>query len=399
MEQLQERNKLSFWGILITIFAFLSPLESFLGSSAGSLLKLYTLGCIGLFVLRILAKKNYRFVVPAQWLFVFLFVVIIVSALSSSHFSRASDVLFAIGLQVVLILTATQIPYSRKDRDFILYGYIFGCLILAILLMGNVDQLAEGARVSAETEEGGVDPNNVAAYLVAGVAAVMTIHFERKYFTLLRWICMVFLVIAMLLTASRGAFLALLLFVIYHTITQKNIKDAMVTIFFIGVMAFLIIILSKKLFGLYNPIEILMYRFREDTGGSGRTDLWKIALELIVEKPIFGYGLAVSPYLFSETYVNHAIGSHNTYLTFWLECGIFGIGFFLSVYASLWRNRNKNNNFHTAVYSILFTSMITSFFIDTYNKKILWLPLLLCMIAVTSERYQKKDEIDSMRKE
>ena len=380
-------KKISFFGGLIIIFAFLSPLEAFLTGQAGSLLKFYAIGCIGLFSIQILLRGFIRINTPSQIILFLLLTIMFLSVFWSSQMVRGIDYIQAIGLQIVFILMTTQIDYTAHDKECILIGYVLGCVILGGFVLSNIGQVAtKGGRVSASTIEGVLDPNNVAAYLVAAVAVLLSYKFEKKTWSMIKLLFELILIIAILMTASRGAFLSLILFVLYDSLMQKNIRDTSKKILIIVSVTCIIVWLTNKIFGDNNPISFLIHRFTSDTMGSSRLFLWESALNAIIKKPLWGYGIGSSAYIVSAG----NLGSHNTYLTIWLESGIVAITLLITFYISVWKHKLKGN-FNSAVFGALFVSLVTSFFFDAYNKKIFWLPILLCMISITSRDKSTKN--------
>ena len=240
--------------------------------------------------------------------------------------------------------------------------------------------MKEGLRASASTSQTTVDPNNVAAFFVSAVALLQRFKFQNPLIERGKYIGEVVLVIATLMTASRGAAVALLIIVLYYILSQGNIKSSIKNMFLIIFILFMVIYISNHIFGSNSPIDILMNRFVNDTtGGSFRSQLWSNAIEAIGDKPFLGYGLGASPYIVSSG----NLGSHNTFLTIWLETGILGLVFLLSFYFTCWKNR-KEDCYDKAVFDMLLITTVTSSFFDAYNKKIFWIPMLLCMISISN---------------
>lgn len=375
-----KKREISFWGALVIIYVLLAPLEAFLIGQAGSVLKYYAVGCIVLFVFKIIHRTKIIIYSLAQAsLFVFLLIVFF-SAFMSPYAARGMDVAQSIGLQVLFILTATQIDYSENEKNVLLFAYAVGCLILSGFVFANIEQVTqEGLRASASTSQGAIDPNNVAAYLVSAVAVLQRFEFNNKLLEKGKYVGEVILVIAALMTASRGAAVALLIIVVYYVLTQDTIKNSIKKIVLVLLILIAVVYLCNYIFESNNPINILIERFVSDTtGGSSRTQLWHNAIIAIGKNPVFGYGMGSSPYIISQG----NLGSHNTFLTIWLETGVIGFIVLLFFYYFCWENRNSEP-YAKAVFDMLLITAVTSFFFDAYNKKIFWIPILLCMISLT----------------
>lgn len=384
-----KKREISFWGILVIVFVLLSPLESYFIGQGGSILKFYAIACIFMFVFKILRSTKIYVYSLAQIALLCFCVIVLLSALRSPYLTRGIDVAQAIGLQVVFILTLTQIKYSEKEKSLFLLAYVIGCLILSGFVLINIDQVTqEGLRVSASTSQGVIDPNNVAAYLVSAVAVLQRFKFPNKWTERCKLLGEIVLIISALMTVSRGAALALLIFTIYYIVSQSNLKDAIRNILSLIIIVIAVFYLCDFIFGYNNPIALLIERFVNDnTGGSSRTLLWDNAIVAISKKPFLGYGMGSSPYIVGSG----NLGVHNTYLTIWLETGGIGLIFLLAFYYACVRHK-KYNFYDKAAFDMLIITAVTSFFFDAYNKKIFWIPMLLCMISLTSLTYNDSSE-------
>ena len=256
-------------------------------------------------------------------------------------------------------------------------------MILSGFVLVNIDQISRGGgRVSVATASEALDPNNVSAYLVSAVAILQKYRFLNRFLERIKLFCTVIFIIATLMTASRGAAIALLIFVLYNAMSQSNLKSTIKNILVIAIITIIVIQFSNYIFENNNPIDFLIYRFTSDSsGGSYRLLLWNNAIKAIGRRPIWGYGLGSSPYIVSWG----TLGPHNTYLTIWLESGSIALGLLLAFYILFWKHK-RQENFDMAVFGMLIITSVTSFFFDTYNKKIFWIPILLCMVSLTSRK-------------
>jgi O-antigen ligase len=83
----------------------------------------------------------------------------------------------------------------------------------------------------------------------------------------------------------------------------------------------------------FEPIRHLVEELLPDPSFTGRTELWRFAVEHVMQRPIFGYGFyafwGTEQVLYaldvSQTWVNAASDAHNTYLNLALTIGIPGL--------------------------------------------------------------------------
>lgn len=387
----KKENEISISGILIILFSFLAPLESFFSTEVGSLLKFYSIGCIFVFIAEIFITKRIKNWSYEIALLIGFFALLGLSVLWSGHIVRGVDTFFSVGLQIVFISVAVLVPYSKREKHLMLLAVAASTLVLSVLLLTKMSvEDMEIARQTLQTNGQDIDPNNIGALIVCGVAVLLPMKFRNNVLNIFKYIAVIALVTACLYTASRSAAVSLVIVFLYNIFAQRKFEKkstSMLSVLFIAVVVYVIAIS----FLTVNPFDLLMSRFMDDTGGSGRTLLWKISFESISQRPFFGYGLAESPYVIGKQYVNN-IGSHNTYITIWFESGIFALSVFVIFILSLWHKR-KNDFFNISVFGMLLAALTTSFFIDTYNKKILWLPILLCIITVADRHKTNKNKL------
>lgn len=73
---------------------------------------------------------------------------------------------------------------------------------------------------------------------------------------------------------------------------------------------------------------------------SGRNTIWAQLIDLISERPFFGYGSSVVP----ENYLTTSLSAHNLYLQIGLQVGIVGLVFLVIFFYYIWKTYGKNPN-------------------------------------------------------
>lgn len=386
MSLLLKRNQLSVWGVLFSIFAFLSPLESFLETSAGSLLKFYAVGLIVLIAVYLFLKgsvKRRAILVPLAIYLVFTGI----SLLWSASVEKGADALAAIGLQVILIFMASQLNFSSTDKNYMIMGYIASALIVSALVFANRSIISTVERATVTTNSGGLDPNNIAAFIVCGFSLLLYFPFESIIGKILKLFGCAVMIMAVLYTVSRAGAIGLIVSVLLFLLSQRKLKRIIIAIAGVTIIALYSYAIIR--FSGFDPLVMLRSRFVADYTGSYRTELWKVAISEIMKHPLFGCGIGESPsIIYAKTY--YKLGSHNTFLTIWMESGIFAFGGLTVFLWSLFRKKDKNSRFSLSSYSMLFSGLIASLFNDMYNKKILWLPILFCVISICSPKIERR---------
>ena len=212
----------------------------------------------------------------------------------SGHMNRGWDLLLSMGLQIIFIMVASQIDYTDFEKQILLNIYVASTLIVSFMVFLNAEMLMMGERATASVPAGSnIDPNNIAAYIVGGFAILLNMDFPSKRKILYRnikFVLQIVFLIAIFMTVSRGAVVALLLIIVYNMVNKGKVKRAVFFLVTIAIIFFVVYYLGQYLFGSNNPVNLLIERFVSDEGGSGRVKLWEISLDAISRKPVLGYG-------------------------------------------------------------------------------------------------------------
>ncbi|MCX5695229.1 MAG: O-antigen ligase family protein [Candidatus Omnitrophica bacterium] len=130
---------------------------------------------------------------------------------------------------------------------------------------------------------------------------------------------------AIILTFSRGSWLAMFISFIFMTILSERNLKRLIPVFLVIIILFLFPIFHERLFLTFKA-----------GGDSDRFRYWLVAWKMINEHPFFGMGLgtfmANFPKFLPTANISYA---HNCYLQIWAETGIFALfsfgGFIVSV--------------------------------------------------------------------
>ena len=325
---------------------------------------------------------------------------------------------------VVFFIIATTVRKPEHVR-LLVGAFVAGAvasIVLGLLgVVGSAAVQASGALEEGRLTGGAGDPNLLAAGLVPGLvlaAALVTVS-RRPLPRSLAIAAIPVMVIGMVLTQSRGAFIALgAMFVAALLFTTG--KRVHVLLAGVG-----IVVVLAAAFAAYPDA---LTRVTGDSageagagekGGSGRSDLWTVAWRVAKDHPVAGVGLenyqVVAPEYVREpgklTFVDlisdkpHVV--HNTYLGLLAECGVIGLALFVAlVLAALNSARRAAQRFRQAgnvsqwvlAQSVLIAAigMLTAvFFLSDGSDPRLWVLLALApALGSASEPPQSGDEPD-----
>jgi len=260
-------------------------------------------------------------------------------AASSSLWAIDEDVALSSAFRLAQGLLLVFIIYSalREPRHvrWVLGTYVGGAVITALFALGSA---ATGGltRLSGEN----ANPNELAALFLPGVVlSVFAALGERR--PLLRWAASgaaTILLVALLLTGSRGGLLGLAVALVAGIVVAGAGRVRF------GLVAVTLVIGGSVVvyYAAFAPAEQAdRVAAISDDGGSGRTDLWRVASEVASDRPLTGVGAgnfreAEARYAAREIDIaridlvlDESKVVHNTYLSILSELGAVGLALFL----------------------------------------------------------------------
>jgi O-antigen ligase len=237
-------------------------------------------------------------------------------------------------LNVVLLIVVPTFVSTRRDLVIVVYAYVFGAGLTALygIASGNTNTDAAGRLA------GGVgDPNELAALLIPGIVlAFVLMPIARTLFTRTLLILAVTIqAIALVLAQSRGGVIALAAAALAGILWGGRQRRKVLA----GVVA------SVSSVALYAALGSLsLGRFSSfGGGGTGRVDIWSVALQVFRAHPIQGVGIGNFPVVegqYAAANLNisridlvldmHKV-AHNTYLNVLADLGFVGFALFVGL--------------------------------------------------------------------
>lgn len=241
--------------------------------------------------------------------------------------------------------------------------------------------------------EDALDPNNYAAALLTPfVLMLYTMLSEKRVIWKLIGLGFFFsLVFGILTTASRGAFTAMGVIIVYFLLRSRYRLQLSVA----AIGGFLV---SLGLPALWNRI------FDPTQGdGSGRFQIWSIAAEAFKRHWLLGAGVGNFQPAFDEAYssvfqdpryeVSRTMMSHNLIAGQSVELGIVGLLLMLFAWWTQWRAlaeipaKSKLYDLRVALEALLLALFTASMFLDTMMRKYIWLAFSLVALTLTVWRH------------
>src|SRR5256884_933771 len=322
----------AFWSLWC--FVFVLPWDKFiLMPVLGSIPRLVGLAASAVGVVHVLARRRVR---PLSWFHLFAILFVLWAGVSAfwSIDPQATRVRFLTYIQlVVLVWLIWEIAWSPERQRALLQAYVLGVSFAAgvtihTYLLGV--PAIEGTRFTAFS----FNVNELGMTLALGLPMAWYLSLSQPH-QRFAWIWRLYLplgVTAILLTASRGAFVAALvaLAIIPWTLGRLRLRTKVA----------LYALSAGTLFAATHFIpEASLERIRstradiEAASFGGRGAVWRAGLQVAQEHPLAGvgagaYGAAVEPTLHRE------VGSHQVLLAILIENGVVGLFLFLAMVAA-----------------------------------------------------------------
>lgn len=342
-------------------------------------------------IVHILARRRLR---PLSWFHVFALLFVLWAGISSfwsiDPDTTRTRVLTYLQL-AVLVWLIWEIAWSPERQQSLLQAYVLGAAVAALATIHNyaagvawkVAPEGEAARFAALNQ----NPNELGLILALGLPMAWYLSLSQPQ-RRMAWLWQVYLPLAstaILLTASRGAFLTLLVALMIIPWTQGRLRlRAKVTLY-------ALVVVSLVLASQFLP-ETTLDRLRTTRADiaigrfGGRGVIWRAGWEVAREHPLVGvgagaFGAAVEPILLWDW------GSHQVLLSILVEDGVVGLGLFLAMIAAAIVPLRQSPPLRRRLSIILLLSlMVGSLSISWDNRKQFWFILGILAAQVVPRR-------------
>jgi O-antigen ligase len=291
---------------------------------------------------------------------------------------------------VVLYLITVSLRIEKKELDWIFgFAILGGCIAAGIASY----QYYHGIVWSGDTTRGslvmgseaGADPNMFAATLLLPLSLATGYLLTAQGW--MKRIAMAglgaTLVLGVLVSMSRGAFLAVLAIAAVYMYRFRLRRKIL------GVFAF-----------LFLPLLVIPHSFFTrlgealSTGGAGRLDVWQAGLKSLATYGLWGAGFDNFSSVYSNVagyasrFMGYSRDSHNTYLEVGVDLGILGLFLFFGAIGSQLRaagSRAKKLGPYLPVVACeagCWAAIVCGLFGNMIWRKFFWLPWMLLAVSV-----------------
>lgn len=334
------------------------------------------------------------------------FVILAVISLSFSVWKGASfemlkGPLLSMAILYFLVLKTTK---SYSDLKF----YFFSLLIIGGSLAMSTATLGATGRLSVGST---LDPNDLAMVLVT-ILPFSIIYFLKSMGTMKMVYCglMVVILLAIILTGSRGGFLGLvavmgyLVFKRYPGINGEKGKIYFfrkITLTAIAVSVFLSLSPPEYIERI-NSLLNLEDDYNVSNSKQGRLGIWASGIDIMMSRP-YGVGIGAFPAAQGTLADDGAYrAAHNTLLLVGVELGFLGLLLFLSFYVLAIKSLSKIKRISTPetremfLFGIALRAALLGFFVASFFLSQAYSPLFYFLVAlsVLLSLIYEKNELD-----
>ncbi len=399
------RRKSIYLIAIVTIAAILDFIYVFPRMSLSKVLMPFALVGIGSgFILRNMNKRKIMYSFPRWitnigflWITFYLYLVLRWAVLPTSRgFSILQSYIF------IPIFAATLIILLRDHEDFNRVVHYVLIAIVALAILSVLDVLFGAQRADPL----GLNPNNLGLRFVVGLflSGVLIEQTETRVRTGSYVICILILLLGLGATGSREAYISFVSALIFYIVVNYNnislryiLSRTLVPV--LVALAGIIIIEPNLVTGSFGRVKALVTFIANPDApvGAGsrslsiRYSLLKTSIEMIQEKPLFGFGLGTfQEYTSTLNRFNQPRGAHSTYLYVGSQTGLIGLLLLIAVFTSMLNTIRRGIFLESSnilgekkrmslLGSIVIAGFVNAIAADVVRWKIFWIGIALAL--------------------
>ena len=351
----------------------------------GTITRMLALGCIGALV--VYTARLRRIINPpaALYLFAGFYLWVVIETLRTPDFDEATKTLATFSLLLLFFAVGSLAPIRQSQLRFICGAVVLSGVIASAygLYMFHLhpELLAKSVgRFTIDLNGRTLDPNGFADGLLAPFAlALVSLLNARKPVKVLGMLLVTaFLFGAIVASQSREAWLAIIpLLGVLVWFSRHRL---------VGLVSGMVAVVAVPLAFPW-ILERMTNGFQ--TGGAGRTSIWKVDLLAYLQHPILGWGTGSSIVAYDRNYLRifqfYNAGwsrpPHNTALFLAVEFGVIGALLFVAGYVALFRplaqirRGDSLYDLRVGLTASLAALTVAAMFVDVSPHKDFWLIL------------------------
>lgn len=368
--------------VLLLVFAFAIPWEYSLdlGEPLGNVARIAGLVLLLVAVLAVLQAGRLRTLGPMQWLVPALFLWFCCTYFWTIDTLATQTMIRAYFQEMVIVWLVWEFAESPQDLRALLRAFVGGSWVLALLTVANLGSPEAIEAGQTRFAAAGQDPNDVARFLDLGLPlAGLLLYSESRWpWRLLALGYLPLGLVAVLLTASRGGFLAAVVALAGGglLLIRRHTKGAIAGAFALpAASAGLWFVLPHEIFERLATIPGQLQ------GGdlNQRLNIWSAGWHAFLEAPFAGAGAGS---FVTAASLGPMDTAHNTALSILVTGGL--CAFFLTsgiVAVAVWAVAQTRGPLRLALATTLAVWLVTSLVATVEESRTAWLLLGLVALA------------------
>ena len=331
--------------------------------------------CVALIFLYLFESQVIKVNVNSSAIFLYIIELMFSSIFALSFNSK----LFQLIIYIVLYILLTSLNLVEREKKWIINGYILSGILYAVLIIySRFNNPSTNVHANIVLFGTKLDPNYVGLPLIVSFSILFyeVLNNEKKIIIYIGFLFV--LAFAILLTASRGNMLSLLICIMGNVLgfvcshCRVWYKKTMTIVVVVSVFILFYNFANKN----YSMFIKRILNFSGDDISNGRTALWRQAFDFFWSKPICGGGF--------ET-LGKAInmGAHNTYIQILCDSGIIGFFLFFIFIANIIKD---SFTYEKKLFICLIGLLVHSFFLGAIASRCFWVSLIMISMVLTGRK-------------
>jgi len=379
------------------LFLALMPFDPLLSVTSGAtLLRVLGILTVVALVTRMLLTRHMLRLRPAWYVWLSFIAWCGLTMFWSLDFDHGRLIYGILAQNFGLMTVLAMYPITRRDFKTIVAIMVgAGVASVAYAVIANGGLGGGSSRLSIVGGNGNVvDQNFFATSFIVPLAFAFSVSVvtKRLWLRVVCWAATAALMLGVIVSGSRGAFIALGLMFVYFAVRSRSLTQ-------VGLMV-------AGFVALLFRYPLVWERFLHDDGGgtgSGRTLIWQVGLQALRGHWLFGSGIGTFQEIYARVYLlayqrsgqGWTRPAHNVLVGMSVELGIIGLGLLLAAWFMSFRSlrviprSSQNFGFRMAAEAAIVGLAVQSMFIDPMWLKFVWLGLSLPFLILNLERPER----------